>query len=249
MPAARIFGSASSLCCFLLVKSLLWGFVITETIENIKNSVAYVECEFELDVNKQLCTFQYRGGPEYIKMGAEVWCGNNNMYNYDCIELIATEAQRSCEAKALDPAGAFPLSAASVSRAVVVEPRCHRALLEVTSNVCEKLNLPITIMHGIGNIECVREVQRQVHCVDRLVNLYVSNLNASSYNELLVSEERFWDQIGAEDTESVLIFQTDSGICGPGGDIAQFAVHHYCGGAWPRPFITGATRVSAMLLR
>ena len=57
----------------------------------------------------------------------------------------------------------------------------------------------------------------------------MEDLNSTSYNELLLSDE-FWSNLNSSDDSNILIFQTDSGICGEGVEIEQFQRYHYCGG-------------------
>jgi hypothetical protein len=108
-----------------------------------------------------------------------------------------------------------------MSRAIIVEPREHLALEKVLENVCDKLSIPITLVHGEKNVEFAQEAAKKCACVDVTAQVNADNLNATTYSRLL-TDEIFWNNVGAEDNDNVLIFQTDSGICGDGKDFDKF---------------------------
>lgn len=94
---------------------------------------------------------------------------------------------------------------------------------------------------------------------ERIANMNHSNNDATTatgsagtaadslfdYNTLLLSDSLFWSRMGAMDSETILLFQTDSGICGGDDDgaadgngvdtkrgrslLETFSAHHYCG--------------------
>tara|TARA_Y100000389_G_C17458106_1_gene519588 strand:+ start:2166 stop:2969 length:804 start_codon:yes stop_codon:yes gene_type:complete len=115
-------------------------------------------------------------------------------------------------------------------RAVIVEPRPHKALKPVLDNICEKLGCPITIVHGTNNKGYVLEAVKKNRCVDLLLEINAEQLDAKTYSKLFTTYE-FWDKI-RKNEEKLLIFQTDSGICGRGKDIYKFLQYDYCGAPW-----------------
>ena len=115
-------------------------------------------------------------------------------------------------------------------QAVIVELREHEALRPVLENMCEKLpDVPITLMHGTHNGDFARRAATGILCVQNLREVNAINLDARTYSKLLTNPS-FWEAAG--DREKTLVFQTDSGICGDGADIAQFLDYDYCGAPW-----------------
>ena len=115
-------------------------------------------------------------------------------------------------------------------RAVIVEPRPHKALKPVLNNICQKLGCPITIVHGAKNKKYVLEAAKDIPCVDLILEINAEQLNAPTYSKLLTTEE-FWDKTRKKE-QTILIFQTDSGICGESKDIHKFLQYDYCGAPW-----------------
>lgn len=116
-----------------------------------------------------------------------------------------------------------------INRAVIVEPRNHRALRAVVQNVCAHTSLPITLYHGTRNDTLARDVARECACVDTLVNMGVANLTWDQYQGTL-KDRAFWDRV---DADKVLVFQTDSGICEDSdATIGDFDPYDYCGALW-----------------
>ena len=117
-------------------------------------------------------------------------------------------------------------------RAVIVEPRRHKALEKVLVNISEKLGCPITIVHGLGNKDYVLDISRRIPEVDMILELNAWNLNANMYSKLFI-QEFFWDEIRKGEGK-ILIFQTDSGICGDGDEIHRYLEWDYCGAPWTK---------------
>ena len=116
------------------------------------------------------------------------------------------------------------------AQAVIVEPREHPALPMVVNNMCEKLpNVPIVIIHGSANKKFVEREVSKIPCVHDILEVNASNLNGQSYSKLLTSPE-LWKHL--QKADKTLIFQTDSGICGPGEDLELFTSYDYCGAPW-----------------
>ena len=190
--------------------------------------------------------FNYYGIESYFHTGAIAFCMNELMLSYTDVEQVHSECinlgdnivkTSKCEKvnnNHTDLVYASSSSSSStVDRAVIVEPRNHAALRTVVHNVCNSLNVSITIFHGIHNIALVNSIFRECSCIDQMVNMGVDDLDGDSYNALLVSDYDFWSQINSPDESSVLIFQTDSGICELSHSrlsIKLFEKYHYCGG-------------------
>lgn len=121
-----------------------------------------------------------------------------------------------------------------LDRAVIVEPREHIALEEVLRNIVNKMNIPITIVHGINNKEFVENIAAKIPQVDIMTEINAENLDAGTYSQLLMDLE-FWENIGVNENDHILIFQTDSGICGEGLDIHNYSQYDYCGAPWESP--------------
>jgi len=113
---------------------------------------------------------------------------------------------------------------------VIVELRKHDGLAPVLKNVCDKLpNVSITIVHGTGNGDFVREALSGIACVQNVYEMNAVNLDANTYSKLMTSHA-FWDSMG--DRKKTLVFQTDSGICGQGSAVGKFMKYDYCGAPW-----------------
>jgi hypothetical protein len=99
--------------------------------------------------------------------------------------------------------------------AVIIEPRKHKALKYVLNNFMENLdeNWNFIIFHGNNNLEYVNNIINSdlTKYKNRivLINLNVDNLTAEQYSYLL-KQSSFYENI---QTETFMIFQTDSGIC------------------------------------
>jgi len=190
--------------------------------------------------------FNYYGIESYFQTGAIAFCMNELMLLYtdvdqvfdvhsECINLSDNIVKTSkCETINNNRADLiYASSSSTVDRAVIVEPRNHAALRTVVHNVCNSLNISITIFHGIHNIALVNSIFRECSCIDQMINMGIDDLDGDSYNALMVSDYDFWSQINSPDESSVLIFQTDSGISEQshsGLSIKLFEQYHYCGG-------------------
>ena len=114
-------------------------------------------------------------------------------------------------------------------QAVIVEPREHPALPMVVGNVCDKRHVPIIVIHGTANQAFAESKVSRMPCVSELLEVNAPNLDSQSYSKLLTSAA-FWDRL--QEADKTLIFQTDSGICGPGEDLDLFMSYDYCGAPW-----------------
>jgi Protein of unknown function (DUF5672) len=119
-------------------------------------------------------------------------------------------------------------------RAVIIEPREHAALAAVVHNIATKTSFPITIVHGRLNGALARKIAADVPLVDVLAEMNAENLTIDAFSRVCL-DPVLWDNIGAGAGDKVLIFQTDSGIC---GDIhaphVQVALRSdYCGAVFP----------------
>jgi hypothetical protein len=192
-------------------------------------------------------TFKYYGLESHLSTGAIAFCmnegeevlkyGGTNIFELYamCIdiseEIVKTSRCETVNNNRTDLI--YASSSSTVDRAVIVEPRNHAALRTVVHNVCNSLNVSITIFHGIHNIALVNSIFRECSCIDQMVNMGIDDLDGDSYNALMVSDYDFWSQINSPDESSVLIFQTDSGISEQshsGLSIKLFEQYHHCGG-------------------
>ena len=116
--------------------------------------------------------------------------------------------------------------------AIIVEPREHKALSFVLNNFCKNLddNWDILIVHGTKNENYIKNIiendlKTNGHNI-KLINLGVENLTIEEYNVLLTNP-KFYDYIN---TETFLIFQTDSMICEDyKNNINEFLNYDYVG--------------------
>ena len=126
----------------------------------------------------------------------------------------------------------------------IVEPRNHCALENVIENVASALTCTVLLFHGTDNSELARGIQKRIgEDKVKLQALSVTNLAAEEYSDLLLSSS-FWKQLQAHDvdqTDRVLIFQTDAGLCASSGRPLVDAIlesawaYEYCGAPWPNP--------------
>jgi len=117
--------------------------------------------------------------------------------------------------------------------AVIVETKKHKALQFVLENIRDNLSNEwgIVLFHGNKNIDYINNIIAASGKLNdiRLVNINVDNLSISDYNKLLINEH-FYNHI---DTETILIFQTDSMICPQHkDDINNFLKYDYVGAPW-----------------
>lgn len=118
--------------------------------------------------------------------------------------------------------------------AIIVEPRKHKALQFVLQNFLENLSdeWKIIIFHGSENVDYVKDIVREISNdrIIKLVNLNVDNLNNQTYSQLFVSKDIIYPHI---DTETFLIFQTDSMIFSKNRHfINDFLEYDYVGAPW-----------------
>jgi len=120
--------------------------------------------------------------------------------------------------------------------AIIVEPRKHKALEFVLNNVCDCLSdeWKIILFHGKNNNEYSIEIVEKLNNLYKnrisLVNLYVDNLNQTTYSILLANKYTIYDHI---DTDVFLVFQTDSIILKENAHmINDYLNYDYVGSPW-----------------
>ena len=118
--------------------------------------------------------------------------------------------------------------------AIIVEPRKHAALQFVLQNFLENLSdeWKIIIFHGSENVDFVKDIVTQIsnERIVKLVNLNVNNLNMLTYSKLFIDKNVIYPHI---DTETFLIFQTDSMIFSKNRHfINDFLEYDYVGAPW-----------------
>jgi hypothetical protein len=118
---------------------------------------------------------------------------------------------------------------------VIVETRRHRALESVVLNFSRTLKIPIQLFHGTGNLEFIMSGAISGLVGEgkvRLIELDIDDLDARSYNALLMTRE-FWNLL--ESRNKVLIFQTDAIACEQSDyGLNDFLSFDYIGSLWPR---------------
>lgn len=210
-------------------------FVIAFMTAFVKCTV--LECSCEIFFEGEALQFHYRGLQEFLLMGAEMFVMQERFPRENYREIsVALANSSSCTVVLggdLDYDGniiTLNKPRKTISRAVIIEPRPHPALKVSLENICEKLHLPITLFHGTLNTDIAQALLGTISCVTTTINIGLDNLDSERYNELLLSDDRFWAMLDVPDSESILIFQTDSGICGEGSTIQEFEQYDYCGG-------------------
>jgi hypothetical protein len=118
---------------------------------------------------------------------------------------------------------------------VIVETRQHPALEYVIELFSEDLEIPIQLLHGARNEAFIRESTISALVAQGkvvLTGLETDTLTPADYNALLLSRE-FWHALAGRG--KVLIFQTDSVLCGKSGfQLEDFVDYDYIGSNWPR---------------
>lgn len=118
--------------------------------------------------------------------------------------------------------------------AMIIEPRCHKALNLVLKNFNKNLNFEwqFIIFHGNNNIQFIDEIICQDVFKNRhiiKVNLNVDNLQINDYN-LLMYNENIYNHIN---TEMFLVFQTDTLLSDIyASDIYTYMNYDYVGAPW-----------------
>jgi hypothetical protein len=119
--------------------------------------------------------------------------------------------------------------------AIIVEPRKHRALSYVLTNILTNLSddWNVVVCHGTENVEFINDIISTN--LDKfkyritLHNLGVENLTLEKYNKLLTTKS-FYDYIP---TEMFLVFQTDSIIIPKYAFLINaFLKYDYVGAPW-----------------
>jgi hypothetical protein len=116
--------------------------------------------------------------------------------------------------------------------AVIVEPRNHKALSFVLTNMHNNLPKNWNIIWCHTDITDTKTILEKVK-IPRLSTLLLKhkgNMNIGDYNNLLCSEE-FWNYFNKE---NILIFQTDSIIISESPfDLREYLDFDYIGSPWP----------------
>ena len=120
--------------------------------------------------------------------------------------------------------------------AIIIEPRKHKALQFVLTNILENLNSDwnIIVFHGNLNEEYLKNIinnnlQTYINRI-KLINLNVDNLTITEYSKLLKTKD-IYNYIP---TEMFLIFQTDSIILKENKEkIYNYLEYDYVGAPWP----------------
>lgn len=120
--------------------------------------------------------------------------------------------------------------------AIIVEPRCHKALSFVLENFTSNLSdeWSFIIFHGNQNIDFVIDIvdtKLKAHKNRiQLINLKVDNLSIDDYNRLFKYNKEFYAHIP---TETFLVFQTDTIIFKKHRHlINEFLKYDYVGAPW-----------------
>jgi len=120
--------------------------------------------------------------------------------------------------------------------AIIVEPRCHKALSFVLQNFFENLSdeWGFIIFHGTKNEQYVKNIiaqdlQMHTYRVIKFVNLWVDDLNGVTYSNIF-KDLLFYSHI---ETDIFLVFQTDSMIIAENKHlINDFLNYDYVGAPW-----------------
>jgi len=116
--------------------------------------------------------------------------------------------------------------------AVIVEPRNHKALSFVLTNMHNNLPKNWNIIWCHTDITDTKTILEKVK-IPRLSTLLLKhkgNMNIGDYNNLLCSEE-FWNYFNKE---NILIFQTDSVIISESPfDLREYLDYEFIGSPWP----------------
>jgi hypothetical protein len=112
---------------------------------------------------------------------------------------------------------------------IIVEPRKHKLLKQVIENFDKHMDKSwdLYVFHGASFGEYAKECTSQIKSRNVfLIALDKDNLNVDEYNSIF-KKEQFWDKINAED---ILVFQTDTVICGSSLDtIDKYIQYDYIG--------------------
>lgn len=120
--------------------------------------------------------------------------------------------------------------------AIIIEPRCHKALSFVLQNFFENLSdeWGFIICHGTQNEQYVKNIiaqdlQMHTYRVIKFVNLWVDDLNYFTYSNIF-KDPLFYSHI---ETDIFLVFQTDSMIIAENKHlINDFLKYDYVGAPW-----------------
>ena len=120
--------------------------------------------------------------------------------------------------------------------AIIIEPRKHKAIEFVLTNICECLTSEwnIIFFHGKNNVEYVEKIVEKINNLFEnritLVNLNIDNLDLIEYSKLLSTKSIIYDYITSE---IFLVFQTDSMILKNNMNIINdFLNYDYVGSPW-----------------
>ena len=122
--------------------------------------------------------------------------------------------------------------------AVIIEPRKTEPVVEVTHNFIDHLipfsDWTIQIFHSRDNEEMIKSDPKIAKLIKDgkviLSKLDVDNLTVPLYDRMIYST-KFWQSLQGE--ESVLIFQTDTGLCpNPQKTLISFLDYDFVGAPW-----------------
>jgi hypothetical protein len=122
-----------------------------------------------------------------------------------------------------------------LSKAIIIEPRdLPHALPFSIANVCVKTGVPIVLFHSQKNVPLAKSIQGSSACPVTLVDIDLTKgpRNQMWYNNFVLGLD-FWSRLDTDGT--VLLFQSDSGICGDSARADQFASYDLCGAGWGWP--------------
>lgn len=119
--------------------------------------------------------------------------------------------------------------------AIIIEPRKHKAIEFVLTNVCECLSNEwgIIFFHGDNNEEYVKNIINSNNLLKsriNTININIDNLDLIEYSKLFATKSVIYDYITAE---IFLVFQTDSMIFKKNKElIYDFLNYDYVGSPW-----------------
>ena len=155
-------------------------------------------------------------------------------FSKTCIILAIIAVSLSCESRSPITVEHAEKYSPVENIAIIVEPREHQLLVPIIENAMSVLgdSWKIQIFHGTENGNFIRNSSLSSKIKEGqiyLSQLNRSNITVSNYNDLLLSRH-FWDNVLGE---RVLVFQTDSILCGGSSHkIDDFFKYDYVGAPW-----------------
>lgn len=116
---------------------------------------------------------------------------------------------------------------------VILETRAHPNLEYTVCDACERLAIPVQVIHGISNREFILGT-RIAELVEAgqvvLTEIDDTEFSVDAYNGMFMAPD-FWQRLKGR--KKILVFQTDSILC-PGSDftLSDFMGFDYIGSAW-----------------